>query len=241
MFTGIIETTGVIETAIVTPVNTRLVIHAPRLGLHNIAVGDSISVSGCCLTVVEKSAESFSVDVSNETLSLTTGLIQGAEVNLEKSLRFGDRLGGHLVSGHLDGLGTVTAMEDLGASWRLEIQAPGELSKYVARKGSITINGISLTVNSVRDVDGNGNDSCTGKGNRKGTGTGTGSGSNVGAGETSKRYALFEINIIPHTHQITTIRRLHTGSKVNLEIDLVARYIERMLTTDAKLAQPKEN
>ena len=237
MFTGIIETTGVIETANITPVNTRLVIHAPRLGLHNIAVGDSISVSGCCLTVVEKSAESFSVDVSNETLSLTTGLIQGAEVNLEKSLRFGDRLGGHLVSGHLDGLGTVTAMEDLGASWRLEIQAPGELAKYVARKGSITINGISLTVNSVRDVDGGGSDS----GGGNGKGTGTGSSSNVGAGEHSERYALFEINIIPHTHQITTIRRLHTGSKVNLEIDLVARYIERMLTTDAKLAQPKGN
>ena len=237
MFTGIIETTGVIETANITPVNTRLVIHAPRLGLHNIAVGDSISVSGCCLTVVEKSAESFSVDVSNETLSLTTGLMQGAEVNLEKSLRFGDRLGGHLVSGHLDGLGTVTAMEDLGASWRLEIQAPGELAKYVARKGSITINGISLTVNSVRDVDGGGNNSGSGNGK----GTGTGSSSNVGAGEHSEGYALFEINIIPHTHQITTIRRLHTGSKVNLEIDLVARYIERMLTTDAKLVQPKGN
>ena len=237
MFTGIIETTGVIEIANITPVNTRLVIHAPRLGLHNIAVGDSISVSGCCLTVVEKSAESFSVDVSNETLSLTTGLIQGAEVNLEKSLRFGDRLGGHLVSGHLDGLGTVTAMEDLGASWRLEIQAPGELAKYVARKGSITINGISLTVNSVRDVDGGGNNSGSGNGK----GTGTGSSSNVGAGEHSEGYALFEINIIPHTHQITTIRRLHTGSKVNLEIDLVARYIERMLTTDAKLVQPKGN
>lgn len=219
MFTGLIETTGVIESAVITPANTRLVIHAPRLGLHNIAIGDSIAVSGCCLTVVEKTAESFSVDVSNETLSLTTGLMQGAEVNLEKSLRFGDRLGGHLVSGHVDGLGTVTAMEDLGASWRLEIQAPSELAKYVARKGSITINGISLTVNSVRDVGGG----------------------IKGAGDTSDGYALFEINIIPHTHQITTIRRLQTGSKVNLEIDLVARYIERMLTADAKSAQLKGN
>ncbi len=198
MFTGIIETTGTIEKADVTPANTRLIIHAPRLGLHNVAIGDSISVSGCCLTVVEKTAQTFSVDVSQETLSLTQGLVQGAEVNLEKSLRFGDRLGGHLVSGHVDGLGTVTAMEDLGASWRLEIKAPSELKKYIARKGSITINGISLTVNSVRDLnDGN---------------------------------ALFEMNIIPHTHQVTTIRGLISGSKVNLEIDLVARYIERMLS-----------
>ncbi len=198
MFTGIIETTGIIEKADVTPANTRLIINAPRLGLHNVAIGDSISVSGCCLTVIEKTAETFSVDVSQETLSLTQGLVQGAEVNLEKSLRFGDRLGGHLVSGHVDGLGTVTAMEDLGASWRLEIKAPSELKKYIARKGSITVNGISLTVNSVRDLnDGN---------------------------------ALFEMNIIPHTHQVTTIRGLNSGSKVNLEIDLVARYIERMLS-----------
>ena len=198
MFTGIIETTGIIEKADATPANTRLIINAPRLGLHNVAIGDSIAVNGCCLTVVEKTAESFSVDVSNETLSLTTGLKQGAEVNLEKSLRFGDRLGGHLVSGHVDGLGTVTAMEDLGASWRLEIKAPSELKKYIARKGSITINGISLTVNAVSDLnDGN---------------------------------ALFEMNIIPHTHQVTTIRGLSSGSKVNLEIDLVARYIERMLS-----------
>lgn len=197
MFTGIIETTGLIEKAEVTPVNTRLVINAPRLGLHNVAIGDSIAVNGCCLTVVEKSPESFSVDVSPETLSLTSGLHEGAEVNLEKSLRFGDRLGGHLVSGHVDGIGAVTAIDDLGASWRLEIEAPAELARYVARKGSITINGISLTVNRVRDLD-NGR-------------------------------ALFEINIIPHTHQVTTIRLLRKGSKVNLEIDLVARYLERML------------
>ncbi len=197
MFTGIIETTGLIETAEVSAANTRLTINAPRLGLHNVAIGDSIAVSGCCLTVVEKSPETFSVDVSPETLSLTTGLHQGAEVNLEKSLRFGDRLGGHLVSGHIDGVGTVTAMDDLEASWRLEIEAPSELAKYVARKGSITINGISLTVNRVRDLD-NGR-------------------------------ALFEINIIPHTHQVTTIRLLRKSSKVNLEIDLLARYLERML------------
>ncbi|HEX9391824.1 MAG TPA: riboflavin synthase [Usitatibacteraceae bacterium] len=197
MFTGIIEATGLIEAAEITPANTRLIINAPKLGLHNVAIGDSVAVNGCCLTVVEKSPETFSVDVSQETLSLTAGLQQGAEVNLEKSLRFGDRLGGHLVSGHVDGIGTVTAIDDLGASWRLEIEAPGELAKFVARKGSITINGISLTVNRVRDLE-NGR-------------------------------ALFEINIIPHTHQVTTIRLLRKGSKVNLEIDLLARYLERML------------
>lgn len=197
MFTGIIETTGLIENADVTPHNTRLSISAPKLGLHQIAIGDSIAVNGCCLTVVEKSAETFSVDVSNETLQRTTGLAKGVEVNLEKSLRFGDRLGGHLVSGHIDGIGLVTAIDDLGASWHLEIQAPNELAKFIARKGSIAVNGVSLTVNSVRD-DANGS-------------------------------AIFEINIIPHTHQVTTMRLLRKGAKVNLEIDLLARYIERML------------
>ena len=197
MFTGIIEATGLIEKADVTPENTRLTINATRLGLHQVAIGDSIAVGGCCLTVVEKSAETFSVDVSNETLSLTTGLSQGAEVNLEKSLRFGDRLGGHLVSGHIDGFGLVTTIDDLGASWRLEIDAPKELARFVARKGSITVNGVSLTVNKVSDAA-NGN-------------------------------ALFEINIIPHTHQVTTIRLLRKGAKVNLEIDLLARYVERIL------------
>ena len=201
MFTGIIETTGIIEKAEITPANTRLTITAPRLGIHNIAIGDSVSVGGCCLTVVAKSPETFSVDVSNETLSLTTGLHQGNEVNLEKSLRFGDRIGGHLVSGHIDGVGLVTAMEDLGASWRLEIEAPKNLAKFVARKGSITVNGVSLTVNTVSDA--------------------------------SNGSAKFEINIIPHTHQVTTIRLLRKGAKVNLEIDQLARYVERILQLQA--------
>ena len=201
MFTGIVETTGLIEKAEVTPENTRLTVNAPRLGLHQVAVGDSIAVSGCCLTVVEKSAETFSVDVSNETLSLTTGLAQGAEVNLEKSLRFGDRLGGHLVSGHIDGVGLVTAMDDLGASWRLEISAPGELARYIARKGSITVNGVSLTVNK--------------------------------AGDVTDSNALLEINIIPHTHQVTTMRLLRKGIRVNLEIDLLARYVEKLLARES--------
>jgi riboflavin synthase len=197
MFTGIIETIGIIERAEATPANTRLTINAPKLGLHNVAIGDSIAVNGCCLTVVEKTAETFSADVSRETLSLTHGLTQGNEVNLEKSLRFGDRLGGHLVSGHIDGVGQVTALEDLGASWRLEIEAPKSLAKFVARKGSVAVNGISLTVNSVKDLA-NGN-------------------------------VVFEINIIPHTYEFTTIRGMRQGGKVNLEIDQIARYLERML------------
>jgi riboflavin synthase len=197
MFTGIIETIGIIERAEATPANTRLTINAPKLGLHNVVIGDSIAINGCCLTVVEKTAETFSADVSRETLSITYGLTQGSEVNLEKSLRFGDRLGGNLVSGHIDGVGQVTALEDLGASWRLEIEAPKSLAKFVARKGSVAVNGISLTVNSVKDLA-NGN-------------------------------VVFEINIIPHTYEFTTIRGMRQGGKVNLEIDQIARYLERML------------
>jgi riboflavin synthase len=196
MFTGIIETTGKIIEAAVTPENTRLVIQAVKLGLHQVQLGDSIALNGVCLTVVEKTPETFTVDVSNETLRLTTGLHQDAEVNLEKALRFGDRLDGHLVSGHVDGVGKITTLDDLGASWKLAIEAPAELAKFVARKGSVTVNGVSLTVNTVID---NTDGTCT-----------------------------FEINIIPHTYQVTTIRSLRKGGKVNLEIDLVARYLERM-------------
>ncbi len=197
MFTGIIEATGVIESMETTPANTRLVVNALKLGLHQVAIGDSIAVNGCCLTVVAKSPETFSADLSQETLAAIAELRIGAEVNLEKSLRFGDRLGGHLVSGHVDGVGVITAMDDLGASWRLEIEAPAALAKYVARKGSVAVNGVSLTVNRVQDV-------ADGK-------------------------ALFEINIIPHTHQVTTMRLMRKGAKVNLEIDQLARYVERML------------
>ncbi len=200
MFTGIIEATGIIETMEVTPANTRLMVNAPKIGLHQVAIGDSIAVNGCCLTVVAKSPETFSADLSQETLAAIAELRQGAEVNLEKSLRFGDRLGGHLVSGHVDGVGVITAMDDLGASWRLEIEAPAGLGKYVARKGSIAVNGVSLTVNKVKDQP---------------------------DGKT-----IFEINIIPHTHQVTTMRLMRTGARVNLEIDQVARYIERMIAKE---------
>jgi riboflavin synthase len=198
MFTGIIETTGIIEKVEASEANLQLTINAPKLGMHHVAIGDSIAVNGCCLTVVAKTHDTFSVDVSNETLAMTTGFKHGALVNLEKSLRYGERLGGHLVSGHVDGIGIVRAIEDLGASWRLEIEAPKDLAKFVARKGSITVNGVSLTVNTVTDLP-NGN-------------------------------CAFEINIIPHTFQVTTIRGLNSGGKVNLEIDLLARYLERMIS-----------
>lgn len=196
MFTGIIEATGRIVRAEATTENTHLTIEAPKLGLHNVAIGDSVAVNGVCLTVVAKGPETFEADVSPETLAATIGFPESSEVNLEKSLRFGDRIGGHLVSGHVDGVGTVSAMEDLGASWRLEILAPAALGKFVARKGSISIDGVSLTVNRVRD---------TAEG------------------------AAFEINIIPHTHQVTNLKRLRKGAKVNLEVDQLARYVERLM------------
>jgi len=197
MFAGIVEAKGRIDAAEKTAGNTRLAISAAQLGLGDVGIGDSIAVNGVCLTVVEKTAERFRVDVSQETLDCTIGFELGGEVNLEKSLRFGGRVDGHLVSGHVDGVGRVSAMEDLGASWRLKILAPFELGRYVARKGSIAINGVSLTVNRVED---------------------------------SASGCEFEVNIIPHTHSVTTLGHLTSGIKVNLEVDMMARYIERALS-----------
>jgi riboflavin synthase len=144
-----------------------------------------------CHTVVAKDSQGFEVDTSRATLDVTTGLEQGRDVNLEKSLRLSDRLGGHLVQGHVDGVGTVAAFEDVGGSWRLAVDAPGALAKFIAQKGSICVDGVSLTVNG---VDGN----------------------------------RFEVNIIPHTRAVTTFARLAKGARVNLEVDLLARYVERM-------------
>ena len=170
----------------------RLRVEAPALGLDDVAIGDSIAIQGVCHTVVARNTRSFEVDTSRATLSVTTGLEDGREVNLEKSLRLADRLGGHLVSGHVDGVGRVVAFDELGGSVRLVIEAPPELSRYIARKGSIAVDGVSLTVNA---VDG----------------------------------ARFEVNVIPHTREVTTMGRLSRDSRVNLEVDLVARYVERML------------
>ena len=171
----------------------RLTIHAVRLGLDDVAIGDSICVNGVCLTVIAKSTSSFEVDVSAETLHCSAGLDKPGEVNLEKALRLDDRLGGHLVSGHVDGVGEVVAFEPVGESHRLAVRAPAELAKYIARKGSITVQGVSLTVNAVNGPE-------------------------------------FEINLIPHTLQVTTLRHLKPGGRVNLEVDLIARYIERLLS-----------
>lgn len=192
MFTGIVTAVGRIASARPHGDGLRLRIDAPGFGMDDVALGDSIALQGVCHTVVAKDAAGFDVDTSAATLAVTTGLAEGREVNLEKSLTLADRLGGHLVSGHVDGVGTVTAFEDLGGSWRLEIEMPAELARYVARKGSIAVDGVSLTVNSV-------------------------------AGRR------FEVNIIPHTRAVTTLRRLSAGAAVNLEVDMTARYLERLV------------
>lgn len=182
MFTGIVAAVGRIVR--VSP----LEIDAGALGLADVAVGDSICVQGVCLTVTSVAGGRFSADVSQETLRVTTGLDRAGEVNLEKALALGERLGGHLVTGHVDGLGEVVALD----GGLVRIRPRKDLLKYVASKGSICVDGVSLTVNRV-DAD------------------------------------AFEVNLIPHTLQITTLRRLSTGTKVNLEVDLVARYVERLL------------
>ena len=205
MFTGIVAAVGSIKS--VKPqqggvdAGVRLDIDAGGLPLDDVALGDSISINGACMTVVEKTGTGFAVDVSRESLNLTAGLDQPGEVNLEKALTLAERLGGHLVSGHVDGLGTVHSFEPIGESFKLVIDAPLELGKYLAYKGSIVVNGVSLTVNSVEDLEANGAKVCR-----------------------------FSINLIPHTIAVTTLKHLHAGARVNLEIDLIARYVERMLT-----------
>ena len=192
MFTGIVTSIGKITRAAPRAEGLRLSVDAGMLDLSDVAVGDSIAVSGVCLTVIAMHGDRFDVDVSQETISCTVGLDAPHEVNLEKSLRLSDRLGGHLMSGHVDGVGEVLRFEAAGESFLLVIRAPQELAKYIARKGSITVDGVSLTVNRV-------------------------------AGDE------FEVNLIPHTLAATTLKQLKPGSRINLEVDLIARYIERLL------------
>ncbi|MFH1873408.1 MAG: riboflavin synthase [Pseudomonadota bacterium] len=200
MFTGIIAAVGKISHAQPLEKGLRLTIEAPGLKLADVAIGDSIAHGGVCLTVIAKKRNSYQIDVSRETLDCTVGLdTVGSEVNLEKAMRLSDFIGGHLVSGHVDGVGDVEKFEPVGESHELVIKAPKGLAKYIARKGSITVDGVSLTTNSVG-----------GKGGRR-----------------------FSINLIPHTVEVTTLKRLHPGARVNLEIDLIARYVERMLTAGA--------
>jgi riboflavin synthase len=198
MFSGIIADVGHIAKAGDRDGGLRLLIATSALDLGDVQTGDSIAVNGVCLTVIEHTADSFTVDVSRETLNCTEGLEAiGVPVNLEKALRLADRLGGHMVSGHVDGVGEVIEFSDLGESWKLVIRAPQALAKYIAIKGSITINGVSLTVNQVADIE-------------------------SGACE-------FSVNLIPHTLVMTNLKNLSAGSLVNLEVDLIARYVERML------------
>ena len=205
MFTGIVAAVGNITS--VTPLEggsfagVRLEVDAGPLPLADVALGDSIAINGACMTVVAKTDKAFTVDVSRESLNKTVGLASPGEVNLEKALTLAERLGGHLVSGHVDGLGTVHSFEPVGESRELVIDAPWELAKFLAYKGSVVVNGVSLTVNRVEDIGTEGGKVCR-----------------------------FSINLIPHTIEVTTLKHLKAGSKVNLEIDLIARYVERMLS-----------
>jgi riboflavin synthase len=191
MFTGIIQSIGHIHEFDARGADARMVIAGGGLDFSDVGTGDSIAVNGVCLTAVALTATSFTVDVSAETLRCTEGFLPGAEVNLEKALRLADRLGGHLVSGHVDGVGAVHRFVPVGESHLLEIDAPAELARYIIRKGSITVNGVSLTVNAVEGT----------------------------------RFAL---NLIPHTLEVTTLKHLKAGSRVNLEVDMIARYVERL-------------
>jgi riboflavin synthase len=192
MFTGIVEATGGVRSVVPGNRGASVTIDAGSFDLSDVRIGDSIAVNGCCLTVVELEPAAFRVDVSPETLDCTTGFEAGARVNLEKALRLSDRLDGHLVSGHVDGRGEVTRKDQVGESCLLEIRPDPGLLRYIARKGSITIDGVSLTVNRVE----------------------------------SDR---FEVNLIPHTLAATNLGVLRMGAQVNLEVDLLARYLERLL------------
>ncbi|MGB8433718.1 MAG: riboflavin synthase [Burkholderiales bacterium] len=192
MFTGIVSAVGTIVRTEPREKGLRLAIDAGPLDLRDVGIGDSIAINGACLTVVAITGRVFEVDVSQETIDCTVGLGVQGSVNLEKSLRLADRLGGHLVAGHVDGVGEVIAFDPVGENRTLVVRAPRALAKYIARKGSVTVQGVSLTVNRVED-------------------------------------AQFEINLIPHTLEATTLQQLAPGARVNLEVDLIARYVERML------------
>jgi riboflavin synthase len=206
MFTGII--TGVGRIVAIHSLGSslqygkRLTVAPPQGYLQDVGLGDSIALNGACMTVttLDTAANQFTIDISQESLSKTAGLDAEGAVNLEKALRANDRLGGHIVSGHVDGVGQISFFEQIGESWELRVMAPVALAKYLAYKGSITVNGVSLTVNSVNDLP---------------------------------QGCCISINLIPHTVQNTALGSLQTGSMVNLEIDTVARYVERMLSLES--------
>ncbi len=194
MFTGIVQDTGTVAAVAARGGDVRLTIRVGRFDLSKTAIGDSICVQGCCVTAVVVAGDLFEADLSRETLSLTTlgQLAVGAPVNLEPALRAGDALGGHLVSGHVDGVATVVSQTTDARSTRLVIDAPADLARFIARKGSVAVDGVSLTVNEVEGT-------------------------------------CFGVNLIPHTRDVTTLGNLVPGAAVNLEIDQVARYVERLL------------
>lgn len=203
MFTGIVQGVGRIERVepLGADAGVRLTVDAQRVSLAGARVGDSIALNGACMTITSLAGQRFTVDVSRESLARTVGLDAPGEVNLETALALGDKLGGHLVSGHVDGVGEVVRFAPVGESWDLVVRAPRELAKYFACKGSVAVDGVSLTVNRVTDT---------------------------AAG------CELAINLIPHTIEVTTLKRLAPGARVNLEVDLIARYVERMLAaTDA--------
>jgi riboflavin synthase len=198
MFTGLVQGIARIERVerLAADGGVRLTVDASAVPGFAAAMGDSIALNGACMTATQVSGAHFNVDVSAESLKRTAGLDAPGEVNLETSLRLGDALGGHLVAGHVDGVGEVRRYAPVGESWELVVRAPSALARYFAVKGSVAVNGVSLTVNRVED-HANGCD--------------------------------ISINIIPHTHAVTTMRSLQPGQRVNLEVDTIARYVERML------------
>ena len=253
MFTGIVAAIGSIRQ--VSPLGedgVRLDVAAGELDMSDVAIGDSIAIQGACMTVVEKTADSFAVDVSAESLRRTTGLAGTGPVNLEKAMRLSDRVGGHLVSGHVDGLGVVRRFEPVGESHLLEILAPQALAGFLVYKGSITVDGVSLTVNHVEDlplakaVDPAwletaravlaGRAPSVAPSGAQGTAAGAHGGAH---GETEPWCCAFQINLIPHTVAQTTLKHQAPGRLVNLEIDTVARYLARMQEVAGKL--PAQN
>ena len=205
MFTGIITAVGQITSAQAKGDGMQLVVEVPAGYLDDVALGDSIAIQGACMTATQFKDNTFSLDISRESLNKTVGLDKVGPVNLEKAMRLNDRLGGHLVSGHVDGVGKVAhfsqVANDAYGSWLLRIEAPKVLAQFLAYKGSIVVNGVSLTVNKTED---------------------------------SPNACILDINLIPHTLQSTTLGKLQQGDAVNLEIDLIARYVARMLDTQAK-------
>ena len=201
MFTGIVQTIGTVTRCAPKGGDVEIVIAAQAGYLEGTALGDSIAVNGCCLTVTQLAGDAFTADVSRETLSLTTlgDWAAGARVNLEKALRAGDALGGHYVTGHVDGIATVVSMTDDARSRRVEFAVPVALGRYIARKGSVTVDGVSLTVNGVTEL---------------------------GAGMPDAR---FDVNLVPHTLEVTILGGYVAGRRVNIEVDIIARYIERMM------------